>query len=325
MNCLGCYIDIKEGYCLACRKTLFGKAKVSSILSFDAPKADNTMYFQEHTKRLSISGMQLKYSLTLEKNTLVLNEKNAQYILKPIPPAKHLMQIDTAPENEHLTMQIAAQVFNINTAANALIYFKDGEPAYLTKRFDVKPDGTKYQQEDFAQLTNRTKATHGETFKYDSSYEEIGTLVKKFVPAAIPTLEKLFQIIVFNYIFSNGDAHLKNFSLMRTDAGEYILTPAYDLMCTALHTPLESEVALDLYEGDINSPYYSSFSHYGRENFMELAKRFGIVEKRAARIIDSFSLKIPLVEALVERSFLSEVVRGEFMGRVRVKVGRLLQ
>ncbi len=75
MNCLGCYIDTKEAYCLACRKKLFGKAKVPSILSFDAPRADNAVYFQEHTKRLSISGMQLKYSLTLEKNTLVINEK----------------------------------------------------------------------------------------------------------------------------------------------------------------------------------------------------------------------------------------------------------
>ncbi len=323
MNCLGCYIEVKEGYCLACRKKLFGKAKVPPMLSFDAPKADNAMYFQEHTKRLSISGMQLKYSLKLEKNTLVLNEKNAQYILKPIPPTKHLLQIDSAPENEHLTMQIAAQVFNISTAANALIYFKDGEPAYIIKRFDVKPDGTKYQQEDFAQLSNRTKETHGETFKYDSSYEEMGKLIKKFVPAAIPTLEKLFQIIVFNYIFSNGDAHIKNFSLVRTDTGEYILTPAYDLMCTALHTSLESEVALDLYEGDINSPYYSTYGHYGRENFMELAKRFGIVEKRAARIIDAFALNISLVEALVEKSFLSEDVKGEFLRRVRGKVGRV--
>ena len=323
MNCLGCYIEVKKGYCLACRKKLFGKSKPSSTLLFDTPTAHNAMYFNEHTKRLSISGMQLKYSLALENNMLVLREKNAQYILKPIPPTKYLMQIETAPENEHLTMQIAAQVFKINTAANALIYFKDGEPAYITKRFDVKPDGSKYQQEDFAQLTNRTKATHSETFKYDSSYEEIGTLIKKFVPAAIATLENLFKIIVFNYIFSNGDAHLKNFSLMRTDTGEYILTPAYDLMCTALHTPNESEVALDLYEGDINSPYYSTYGHYGRENFMELAKRFGIVEKRATRIINEFSLKISLVEALVEKSFLSEALKEEFLRRALGKLKRV--
>ncbi|HQT21521.1 hypothetical protein [Daejeonella sp.] len=45
--------------------------------------------------------------------------------------------------NEHLTMQIARQVYGLKTAENALIFFQDGTPAYLTKRFDVKEDGTK--------------------------------------------------------------------------------------------------------------------------------------------------------------------------------------
>jgi serine/threonine-protein kinase HipA len=45
------------------------------------------------------------------------------------------------PANEHLTMQIARQVYGIETAENALIFFKDGAPAYITKRFDVKEDG----------------------------------------------------------------------------------------------------------------------------------------------------------------------------------------
>ncbi|OYZ33517.1 MAG: hypothetical protein B7X86_01180 [Sphingobacteriales bacterium 17-39-43] len=40
-------------------------------------------------------------------------------------------------------MQIARQVYGLKTAENALIFFQDGTPAYLTKRFDVKEDGTK--------------------------------------------------------------------------------------------------------------------------------------------------------------------------------------
>ena len=37
-------------------------------------------------------------------------------------------------------MQIAKQVYGINAAENAIIFFKDGSPAYITKRFDVKPN-----------------------------------------------------------------------------------------------------------------------------------------------------------------------------------------
>lgn len=323
MNCLGCYTEVKEGYCLACRKKLFDKTKVPAVLLFDAPKADNLAEFQEYTKRLSISGVQLKYSARLEDGNLKLYAKNGQYILKPIPPAKQLINLDDAPENEHLTMQIADQLFKINTAANALIRFKDGQPAYITRRFDVKPDGSKYMQEDFAQLTNRTKHTHGETFKYDGSYEEIGLLIKRFVPAAAPALEKFFQLVVFNYVISNGDAHLKNFSLLRNDTGEYQLTPAYDLMSTVIHTPQESDTALDLYEGDMDSKFYSTYGYYGRENFMELARRLGIIEKRAERIIDQFTAGKEQVNEFVQNSFLSPEVKKIYITSFTDKLKRI--
>lgn len=323
MNCLGCYTEVKQGYCLKCRKKLFDKAKISSVLSFDAPKADNLAEFQEHSKRLSISGVQLKYSVRLENDELKLYDRNGQYILKPVPPARQLINITDAPENEHLTMQIAEQIFDINTATNALIRFKDGEPAYITRRFDVKPDRSKYMQEDFAQLTNRTKHTHGETFKYDGTYEEIGLLIKKFVAASMPAIEKFFQLVIFNYIFSNGDAHLKNFSLTQNDSGEHQLAPAYDLMSTIIHTPHESDTALDLYKDDLNSEHYATYGNYGRENFMELAKRLGIVEKRAVRIMDKFNADKAQVISFINSSFLSEEVKGLYTSCFNDKVKRI--
>lgn len=325
MNCLGCYTEVKEGYCLKCRKKLFDKAKISSVLSFDAPKADNLAEFQEHSKRLSISGVQLKYSVRLENDELKLYDRNGQYILKPVPPARQLINITDAPENEHLTMQIAEQIFDINTATNALIRFKDGQPAYITRRFDVKPDSSKYMQEDFAQLTNRTKHTHGETFKYDGTYEEIGLLIKNFVAASMPAIEKFFQLVIFNYIFSNGDAHLKNFSLTRNDSGEYQLAPAYDLMSTIIHTPHESDTALDLYEDDLNSEHYATYGNYGRENFMELARRLGIVEKRAVRIMDKFNADKAQVIELIGASFLSGEVKKLYMTSFADKLKRIQQ
>ena len=115
MKCLGCYIEVKKGYCLACRKKMFDKAKVQDTLSFDAPKADNLAAFQEHSRRLSISGVQLKYSVRLVDGELKLQDKAGQYILKPVPPAKQLINIDDAPENEHLTMQIAEQVLEMDS------------------------------------------------------------------------------------------------------------------------------------------------------------------------------------------------------------------
>src|SRR5690606_38019717 len=82
--------------------------------------------------------------------------------LKPIP--RDLKKVDQVPANEHLTMQIAKQVYGISVAENAMIFFKGGSPAYITKRFDVKPDAspgsvgrTKWGKEDFATLAGKTK------------------------------------------------------------------------------------------------------------------------------------------------------------------------
>jgi serine/threonine-protein kinase HipA len=314
MRCPGCYKPGTDQFCTRCRKKLFDGGKVPALLPFEAPKPANFAEYQQKTKRLSISGVQLKYSLRLENKELELTDRGGQYILKPIPPSTQLAFVGEAPENEHLTMQIAEQVFKMPTAVNALMQFKDGIPTYITRRFDVIPQtDQRYQQEDFAQLSGRTKKTHGENFKYDGTHEEIGLLIKKYIAASIPALEAYFKLVVFNYLFSNGDAHLKNFSIIRTPYGDYGLTPVYDLMCTVLHTAQESDTALDIYKGDMEDPFYQSHGFYGRPHFEELARRVAILPKRAAAIIDGLLSREDKVREMVNFSFLSQEAKEKYV------------
>jgi serine/threonine-protein kinase HipA len=322
-KCPGCYKPNVEGFCLNCRKVLFDGAKVSPVLSFETPKADNLPLYQEKTKRLSISGVQLKYSLRLEGKELQLTEKGGQYILKPIPPTALIVQPDQAPENEHLTMQIASQIFGIRTAANALIYFKDGTPAYLTRRFDVKPDGSKFLQEDMAQVNGRTRHTHGENFKYEGTYEDIAQLIRKHVSAYPPAMENYFRLILFNYLFSNGDAHLKNFSLIQTIMGDYTLTPAYDLMCTVLHTPQETDTALDLYKGDMDGTFYSQYGFFGQPEFRTLAEKTGVQSIRSGRIFTQLLTSRDDVLEMIQHAFLSEEIKRKYRNAYQDKLRRM--
>lgn len=321
--CPGCYKQNVEGYCLDCRKLLFSGAKLAPVLSFDKPKEENQLLYQEKTKRLSISGVQLKYSLRLEGKELVLAEKGGQYILKPVPPSGLIGKPEQAPENEHLTMQIASQVFGIQTAANALIYFKEGTPAYLTKRFDIKQDGTKFLQEDMSQVSGRTRQTNGENFKYEGSYEDIGNLVRQYVAAYPPVLENFFRLVLFNYILSNGDAHLKNFSLIQTTMGDYTLAPAYDLMCTVLHTPHEADTALDLYEGDKKGDFYSRYGYYGQPEFRTLAEKLGIQPVRAERILTQLLTNRDEVLKRIGLSFLNEETKTKYRAAYLDKIKRM--
>ncbi|MBX3240963.1 MAG: HipA domain-containing protein [Chitinophagaceae bacterium] len=289
-------------------RRMFDNKKVSHILPYDAAQVniEDAEKFMENRKRFSISGVQEKMSLLLIKNKLRLTENGEQgtYILKPIP--RDLKKVDQVPANEHITMQIAAQVYGINTAENGMIFFKDGSPAYITRRFDVKPDGNKWGKEDFASLAGKTKDITGPDFKYNSSYEEVAELIRRYVPAWRVEIEKYFVLVVFNYLFLNGDAHLKNFSLLENETGDYFLSPAYDLVNTRLHVD-DTDFALDsgLFANDFSSDTFRKTHHRGKKDFVEFARRIGIRDDRLERLLYPFLLKQDKVETLVNRSFLS--------------------
>jgi len=61
------------------------------------------------------------------------------------------------PANEHLTMQIASQVYSIETANNVLTFFKNGDPAYITRRFDVINDGSKLAQDILSTMLKQSE------------------------------------------------------------------------------------------------------------------------------------------------------------------------
>ena len=295
-------------------------------LPYDPPQVseETAALFVENRKRISISGVQEKLSLLWDNNTFRLTEEGEQgtYILKPIP--RDLKKVREVPANEHLTMQIAKQVYGIDTAENTMIFFKDGTPAYLTKRFDVKPDGSKWGKEDFASLAGKTKQNAGVNFKYTYSYEEAGLLLQKYVPAWRIEIEKYFSLVVFNYLLSNGDAHLKNFSLLETISGDYLLSPAYDLINTRLHVD-DTDFALDkgLFSDDYKSEFYQKRGHAGKTDFEELARRINIPVARTAKLLAPFLEKQTMVETLVKDSLLTEPSKRGYLIMYQTKLNYL--
>ncbi|MBI5219204.1 MAG: HipA domain-containing protein [Bacteroidia bacterium] len=314
--CPGTLSEGYNTYSPNCLRNLFNGKKVSHMLPYETPQQNKEVaeLFMENRKRISISGVQEKLSFILEKNQLRLTKEgeHGTYILKPIP--RDLRKVDQVPANEHLTMQIAKQVYGINTAENAMIFFKTGTPAYITKRFDVKPDGAKCGKEDVASLAGKTKDNTGSNFKYEYSYEEVGYLIQKFVPAWRIEIEKYFSLVLFNFLFSNGDAHLKNFSLMESSKGDYLLSPAYDLVNTRLHMD-DTDFALDkgLFADDFKSEKYKKSKHPSKADFIKFAKRIGVTESRIEKLLQPFLEKQGMVEILVNRSFLNVVSKRGYL------------
>jgi len=315
-NCPGTLAEGFTTYSPTCLKRVFDGRKVSHVLPYNAPDVseEDAEKFLQNRKRLSISGVQEKVSLLLEKNNLRLTEEGEQgtYILKPIP--RDLRKVDQVPANEHLTMQIARQVFDIHTAENALIFFKNGDPAYITKRFDVAEDDKKIGKEDFATLAGKTAETAGPNFKYEYSYEEMADLVQQYIPAAMVELEKLFSLIVFNYLICNGDAHLKNYGVLETKQGDYILSPAYDLINTSLHVD-DTAMALDegLFKDDYTTESFEANAFYAYDDFYEFGLKIGLVKSRIIKILNKFRSNSKRVQSLTERSFLNDEMKKAYM------------
>ncbi|HEX6432416.1 MAG TPA: HipA domain-containing protein [Niastella sp.] len=305
-------------YSPAAQQALFGSRskKVSHILPFGSPgkSSELTREFNERKKQISISGVQEKYSLRLQKNSLLLTEAGGTHILKPVP-AQRLDRVTDLPANEHVSMQIARQVFGIKTAACGMIFFDNGSPAYITRRFDYKPDGTgKYQVEDFATLLAKTPETEGDGFKYNGSYLNIAKQIQRHVAATPVALLEFFRLVVFNFLIANGDAHLKNFSLMETEQGDFMLSPAYDLLCTALHiddTPLALRDGL--YEGDYNEKAYLNFGTYTGTSFVVFAEMVGINPALARNVVNELMQGTFKAMELVERSFLSDDAKKKYI------------
>jgi serine/threonine-protein kinase HipA len=312
-RCMSTLADIQhEGYSRVAERQLAG-ANRAFPHRLTCNRADVVEFRMKTAEHMSISGIQDKISLKLVRGKIFPTEKDGEYILKPIPSADIPRFKADVPANEHLTMQIASQVFGIATAVNACIRFADGELAYVTRRFDRRA-GSKIGQEDFCQLSNRSEETAGKNYKYDASCEEVGRILKQHCKAYPVEVEKLFARIVFNYVFSNGDAHMKNFSLYESDFGDYILTPAYDLICTALHFPNEGRTALNLFD-TFETESFRHNAFYKRPDFLKLAEFYGMNMARAGRCINQFADKKDRALDLIGRSFLSDPAKADLRNR----------
>lgn len=286
-------------------KTLLAGKKTTCILDFSFGDDDNASI--PATANLSVSGAQEKYPGVVENGRirLAVDGERSLFILKPAPLA-HLERRLHIPANEHLTMQIASQVYGIETALNGLCFGKDNRPIYITRRFDVLPDGSKLMMEDFASLMGKTKDNGGADFKYEGTYDDIAKSIVRNIPAAKVALEKFFRLVVFNYIFANGDAHLKNFSILR-QGNDIRLAPAYDLLNTYLHIEgndlgLNGGLSTEIEKSDV----YDRTGHPCRLDFFRFGTHIGISETRTNKILDEFMEFSPKVDKLIANSFFGD-------------------
>lgn len=326
-NCPSLLVEGFNTYSPKAIKTLYGGARVNPILNFDIDEFRNVGEIADAMHRISVSGVQEKFPAIIKSDEIRIAGDNdrSTHILKPAPWDKTLRDRKLIPANEHLTMQIASQVYGIQTAANGLCFTPKGQPVYITRRFDILlPDG-KLPMEDFASLIGKNEQTSGLHFKYNGSYEDIAKAIRTNVAAWMVDMERFFELVVFNYIYANGDAHLKNFSLI-LNGQDYRLAPAYDLLNTSLHVNgedlgLEGGLSPDIEKSDV----FDKTGHPCRLDFERFGNQIGLVKRRNDKILNKYTSLPGDALNLIAQSYLPEKAKRNYTRIVNERITRFIR
>ena len=236
-KCLYCYKELATGekdFHKACSKKMFGTPVVPELPYTRENLTD--LARQVIRSQTTLTGVQAKLSLDINKGSKSGTDRFTivglwgRYILKP-----QTDRFPYLPEVEDLTMHLA-ELAKIRTVPHCLVRFADGELCYITRRVDRTSKGEKLPMEDMCQLAERLTE-----HKYKGSYEQIAKVIQKHSSAPKLDLVNYWELVVFSWITGNADMHLKNFSLYSRQSGIYTLSPAYDMLSTALVMPEDTE------------------------------------------------------------------------------------
>lgn len=314
MNCLCCGRPLKtithSGWHQSCIRRFFGTSVLPKI---NISSAWLEMIARETvSKGLTIPGVQKKLSLHLSLENrnprLTIVDYPTGYILKP-----QVKEYAFMPESEHLVMSMA-DICGIKVVPHALI--PEGEKmAYITKRIDRTLDRDhlgRLAMEDFCQLDLRLTRD-----KYRGSYERCSRIIDRYSSRSQLDQTELFLRLVFCYLTGNSDMHLKNFSLIETSegSGEYILSPAYDLLPVNLLMPEDEE--------EFALPMNGKKSNLRRKDFLQFAKTIHIPEESAERMIDSLTGKRDRLLSMIDSSLLPQDMKDQYVKLMEQRFTRI--
>jgi len=226
---------------------------------------------KEGKNKFSLAGVQMKFSMKEKGGRYNLSGGDVlgDWIIKT-PSTKH----KDVPVNEYTAMMLAS-LAGVNIPEIKLvdldkldklpqINLPDENLVFAIKRFD-RENNQRLHMEDLAQVL--VKYPHE---KYNAAnYEQISRILYEFSGDGLTDAQQFARRLLVNILLANGDAHLKNWSLLYADQVTPRLSPAYDIVTTSVYINDEKQTALNL--GKTKQWYKASYV-----NFQSWANRAGI-------------------------------------------------
>lgn len=299
-RCLHCYEQLFEANTLvhqACNKRFYGQLKTPQLhYNFDNLQELATKVIQS---QMAVTGVQAKVSLSLyrklSKNLtkkLTIVGLYGDYILKP--PSDFYAHL---PELESVTMHMA-KVCGLQVVPHSLIYLQDNTLCYITKRVDRTRKGALHM-EDMCQLSERLTED-----KYKGSHEQVAKLLLKYSSNPLLDVSNFYELVLFCFFTGNADMHLKNFSLLEQQENKYSLSPAYDLLPTALVNQADTEeLALTLNAKKRKLKY---------QDFLAAFENSGLNKKILDKTLELFVYCKPEMFDVLKKSFVNDEYKEKY-------------
>lgn len=311
-----------NGYSPAVLRRMFGGRSVACVLPYLSPgrHESTSMLFRGNASYFFPGGQGDRVMLVLQKNKLrlALPGESGEYVLRLNPAVG---KYNTAMcMNQHLTMQIAGQVFHIETVPNALIFFEDHSSAFLQQ---IAPNIGE-DRRDFATLAQKSAQRSGGDAHRKGTCEDLFHLLKAHCASYLVEARKLFRRLIFNYLFSNSDGHLLSFSLARCETGGFVLAPATELLCTQLHNE-GPDIGLSggLFADGFTTASWREEGYYGHDDFYMLGTRAGLPARVVAGELKAFHDRQPMVQQLIAASFLPPEVSEKYSALFTARLARM--
>ena len=198
---------------------------------------ENPFMADEAGIRLSLAGIQEKLPVSLKDNKIriSMNGSPSSHILKT--PIKDLHE---TVENETFCMMLAKRMGL--TVPDVKIIKINEIPLYIIDRYDRKIENgqiIRLIQEDFCQALNVNAQ-----LKYTPTLDVCFSLIRNESVVQVKDTKRFLQLIVFNGLIGNSDAHAKNVSFIHGENGT-ILAPFYDLLSTYVY-PYAKKMAMKI-------------------------------------------------------------------------------
>ncbi|AUC77001.1 HipA domain-containing protein [Olleya sp. Bg11-27] len=296
-KCLYCYKEADSGndFHAACSISFFGTETPPKL---EYSLKDMTILAKQVIERsVSVPGVQPKLSMSLlndnktDSRLTVVGALGGNYIFKP--PSKDYAEM---PANEHVTMKMA-ELFSIDVVPHSLIKLASGELSYITKRIDRAENGSKIHMIDMFQVL--------EAFdKYRGSMERIGKAIEAYADNTLLDKLRFFELTIFSFLTANNDMHLKNFSIIKTSYG-WALSPAYDLLNTAIVNPEDTE--------ELALTIAGKKKKITLQNFIDFGLGLGLSKKQIQSVFKRFLALQKNAEHLINISFLSKEMQNNYV------------